>query len=855
MVKTLSLILFFLYPFTLLAQAPYLTGKTVNDETNAFITGASVQVINQKQLIFQTSTDTNGLFKIPYSIIEKSSILKITALNFKEISIATTQLLRTGNSTALELFRMKTSPIQLDEVKVKAKKRYRDTARIDLSKEKFERTIMIDDMFSRYGFSKDKNGVLYYKGKPVADITVNGEDFFENNNDVYNLIPAMALNNIEVIETNIDSITNTVTLRPSVKVNLKFKEKYTKGKFGNASAGLGTTERYLAGTGLYTYKGPKQISLLLNSNNINVRDIPLADPPISFSANGNNAKTNGARLSYDNVIAKKLTVVFMLDGKIDKRNFESESERQDETINQYSKTKNNSDTRQQGINDSRLKLGYKIDSTNTILFAQKYNNTNTHMVDSMQYLIKSSNSIYVSNLNRKQEISNRGAVTDLTYNHLFKSNPGRYLNITLSNAANTVKNIEHDDVYNVKNTTNDSYYVDGTKHSKTNSINITSEFNEPLSETSYLNIYSSLKKDRLDYKSQLFSDSLSGYSNNPAKITNYYSELGFKFSKTFAKASFDGKISGLLNERAYNASADIKRLSFFNLSIDLKSDYRINPRQDFTINYSTTTNYPETNKIVNINNTFDLISQLGSNLYLKPEVKNSIKFSFNTRHENSGGLSMNGNFDYYTSKIALRINTPANAPLNTFYDNIGSSISGSLGAALYKNAAEGFNYNYNVNATYQQQPISVNNKINLNSGITISQSFSTTVEILKNTLSVSPLLSGTYTRFYYETSTLNVVTLAYSDKVSLNIEKFRFELYPLVNYSHSINSLTSASFNAGIKRNIFDNGVIWIQGYDLFNSFKFNNNIINPAYTQIIKYSNTSRYFIIGLSFKFNNIK
>lgn len=62
--------------------------------------------------------------------------------------------------------------------------------------------------------------------------------------------------------------------------------------------------------------------------------------------------------------------------------------------------------------------------------------------------------------------------------------------------------------------------------------------------------------------------------------------------------------------------------------------------------------------------------------------------------------------------------------------------------------------------------------------------------------------------------------------------------------------------NGAIKRSLFnDYAIIWLQGYDLFNSFKYNNNLLGSSYAGTVKYSNVQRYFIAGLSFKFNNIK
>jgi hypothetical protein len=856
MIKTLGLLLILIILFTVRVNAQkYISGKVVGKLTDSPIQNANISVYNQRDIIFRTISDSSGNFNIPLSLLDKINHVKITAFNFEELLIKDIPR-NCSDNLFIGVFKLPPHVIELNEVKIKASKHYRDTTLIDLAGQKFEKNVMIDDVFSTNGFSKNLNGQIYYKGKLVSDMLVNGGDFFgKNNKDVYSLLPAMVLNNIEVIETNIDSTTNTTTLNPTIKINLKFKEPYNKAMFGNESTGLGTEKRYLAGAGLYKYNSKEQVSLTTSSNNINIRDIPLAEPDISFSANSNNVTASNIKLTYNNTIAKKIDVDIAARGISESKKYISESEREDRVISQYANTTNKSNSKLYGITDARLKLTYKIDSLNTIIFTQKNDYTNTASIDSIKYNIQSDSSAILSILSRRQKVQGYTNITELAYKHLFALKKGRGLNIVFNRIYNNNKNNELDNVYNLSNEILKTYYVDGKKKAIINTFNLNADYTEPLSDNSYINIYSNYKSDALKYNSELLSDSLTSFSNALTKIDNQYLQSGLKFQKTFNKVSFSTLVAGQFNDRISVAANKMNHMSFLNLNLDLKGDYQISKNKELSLNYTTVTNYPELNQLINLNNTFDLISQMSGNLNLKPEIKNSFKLSYNSRKENSGGLNIFGNFDYFNSKIALNINTSQNAPQNNFYDNIGNSISATTGFSIYKNASDKFNFNYNASIAYQQQPIIINNKINLNSGVTLTQVISSTKDILKNILSISPLISTTYTKFYYETSTINVLTLTYSDKITFKVEKFKLNIYPLFNYSRSINSLTSFSTNAGVQRNLFSNGVIWIQAYDIFNSFKFNNNIVTATYTQTVKYTNVNRYFILGLSFKFNNIK
>ena len=128
--------------------------------------------------------------------------------------------------------------------------------------------------------------------------------------------------------------------------------------------------------------------------------------------------------------------------------------------------------------------------------------------------------------------------------------------------------------------------------------------------------------------------------------------------------------------------------------------------------------------------------------------------------------------------------------------------------------------------------------------------------LIKPLLSVKPLFAFSYGRFFYETNITGITTITNSDEVSLKVKTLELNLYPLFNYNHNINSNSSFSMNGELKKTILKKyGSIWIQAYDIFNSFKFYSNYAGPAGYQSIRYSNLQRYFMVGVSLQFNNMK
>ncbi|WP_184543767.1 TonB-dependent receptor [Mucilaginibacter sp. FT3.2] len=858
MIRLAGLVLILLLAFSgrALSQDIFITGHVVNKETNAPLDNVSIKLYNGTRIIYTTISDTAGTFKINQKLYRQTSYIIIHGLNLADLRVDGLPQPKDNNN--IGIFKLSTRNIQLKNVEVRAKRRYHDTTTIDLSKQNFERSVTVNDLLSKeHGFYRDNNGQLYYKGKVVSDLVVNGSDFFgKNNMDIYKLLPALALEDIQVVETNVDSVTNTTVLRPVIKVNLRLKEKYSSGKFGNASLGIGSADRYIASTDLYTYKKREQISVGFNNNNINITNNPYQEPAISFSPNTNSVSNHSARITYSNMLGKKIELDFSATGRIENRDFTSETERQDQVINQFSKIFSKSDSKLSGISGARLNIKYHIDSLNTLNFTQTNSYDKTNNTDSSNYSIRYDSITNVSNLNRVKHAASNLALTELLYTHRFASKKGRALNVKLSISKNDIKNDERDNIYNLSNNTAHSYFVSNNRKLSENSFDINSDFNEPLGDDAYFNIYSSYKSDRLNYNSDMISDSSFLFLNNqPAGVINNYGKSGIKFQKTFRKISVDGSISGLIDLRTIVGNKQDTHISLFNLNADLKADYKLSDSKNFSFIYKTLSRYPEANQIINVNNTFDLISQTSGNAYLKPETDNSFKVSYSLKRSTSS-INIDAGIDFYESKFGMDIQALPNTIQTTFIDNVGRATAVFAGVSVQKNMSDKFYFNYNSNIVYQEQPTIINDKLNINNSVALNEVFSLTKEVIKNVLTISPIVTAGYTKYYYENSSVNIVSLTYSDKLSFTALKFKLDLFPLINYNHGINSLTSFSMNGAIKRSLFnDYAIIWLQGYDLFNSFKYNNNLLGSSYAGTVKYSNVQRYFIVGLSFKFNNIK
>lgn len=853
MKKIFSLVLFMIfYLLSASAQDTYIRG-TIVQENNRPLQGITISVYKKKKISFYTLTDSLGRFAIRRDSLVNGASINITAVGFEKVELHEKEAWEKIRD--LGTIQLRPATVILKQVDVKAKRGFSDTTKIDLSGQKYERSHMVNDLLSgEFGFHRDSNGQLFYNGKPVSGLKVNGEDFFGKNNlDIYRLLPALALDNIEIIESNIDDVTHTVMLRPIIKLNLKLKKEYSKGLFGNANVALGSSDRSLLTTDLYTYKDKRQISLAINRNNVNLGEAPPIEPAINFSSEGNNKTTSSTRFTYTNSLSKKVNVDFSAKGKLEERTFLSESIRKEKTINQLSELSNTSNSKLFSLSDIRLNLAYQIDSLTNLTLSQTVGYDNTKSNDSLNYKINSDISSTVSNLYKTSKIINDLSTSELQFSRVF-SKPGRILNAHLKRNTYSIKNNESDDVFISENQVEKTYIVNSIRNTFQSTTTLNFEFTEPLNSTTYLNVFAEYKKDVIHFSPTITSDTTDAIVSDFIGIINQYDKGGAKLRKSYRQFSVEVIAAGIVNLRKNNQEGT-ERLKNINLDAEFNFDYKINEKKGFVASYKASPTYPEVYQLINPNYSLDLIAQDKGNLNLRPETKNSFQLAYNVKTSDIQTLKLTGSLNLFNSKFGQHIDIRPNQTQNIYIDNLGRAASAEAGISIQRGISDRSNLNYTNTFSYMEQPVMINDKLIVNNSYTFSQVFSSTRKFFKGALSISPIITSTYNKYFYENGNVDVITITYSDKIAFEIKKIQFELYPLFNYSHNVSNLTSFSANASIKKKLFkDMGTIWVQGYDIFNSFKFNNNVIGPTYSESVKYSNIKRYFLLGISFKFNNI-
>jgi len=332
-----------------------------------------------------------------------------------------------------------------------------------------------------------------------------------------------------------------------------------------------------------------------------------------------------------------------------------------------------------------------------------------------------------------------------------------------------------------------------------------------------------------------------------------YFNLGFKVYKNFDNVTVEGAFSEVLNIR--DIGENNKQL-FWNNDAKIGLDYKLSRNRNFSAQYVKAINYPNVIQLTGINNSFDLIAQQQSNLNLRPELKSRIEVTYDLKKTDSINLSLSGNIERYNSKFGFTINAISGQTQSTKIDNVGGALNADLSFNFSKNLINGHNFNYRLSLSYQELPGIVNLEQQLSRSLNIGQALSLNKALLKGKLSISPSFSSSYSRFSFQSSKGNQFSLIYSDKLSLYLFSFQFSAYPFFNFNYSISKNYTFALNGEIRKNFLKNyGSIWLKAYDVFNSFNYINNINTASYIQNVKYSNINRYFLLGISVKFNNMK
>ena len=278
--KQIISFLLFLLPFTVLAQSYQISG-IIHDETGTALPGAVVQLEHPwDEVIANTVTDKNGAFNFKNQS-QGGYKIRITFLSYAE----TLKECTISNSNyAFGVIQLEKANLELDEFELKEKAPIAqivdDTTQYNASAFKTLKDASTEDLLEKMPGITNNNGELQAQGEKVERVLVDGKPFFGNDpKAAVQNIPAEMVDKIQIYDEKSQQaqFTGFDDGETSKTINIVTKSDRKAGQFGRIYGGIGDGNKYKGGGNASMFNGDQRISIIGQSNNINIQNFSSED--------------------------------------------------------------------------------------------------------------------------------------------------------------------------------------------------------------------------------------------------------------------------------------------------------------------------------------------------------------------------------------------------------------------------------------------------------------------------------------------------------------------------------------------------------------------------------------------------
>ena len=291
-------ILLLLFSHLLNLHGQHLAQGSVLDENQSWLVGATVVLLEpiDSTMVSFAISNSDGEFSLE-DVEAGDYVLQISFVAYKTMMTSVTVA---GNKKVdLGAFEMEPMLEVLQEVTVKAEHIpmgvIGDTISYNAAAFKTKPGATVEDLLKKLpGVEVSRDGSIKAMGEEVENVLVDGKEFFGNDPKIATKnLEAEAVDKVQVFDkkSEIAEFTGIDDGEEEKTINLKLKEEYKKGGFGNASLAGGDKSTY---DGRLTYNrfSPKmQAAVILNANNINKQAFSFNDY-IGFMGGLGNAINN-----------------------------------------------------------------------------------------------------------------------------------------------------------------------------------------------------------------------------------------------------------------------------------------------------------------------------------------------------------------------------------------------------------------------------------------------------------------------------------------------------------------------------------------------------------------------------------
>jgi hypothetical protein len=866
---------------------------TVVDQQNKPLEKATVSILMQQDsaVLSYSLTNEKGEFNLVKLPTNKKLILYISHVNSNNHH----QDILLGAEEKKQLDTIKLGGKLLDEVFISIAPPVRmnkDTLEYNTDFFKTRPNANAEELLKQLpGLQINMDGTIYYQGKEVSQVKVNGKDFFASDLRIATRnLDASLIKTVQVYRDKGESkkIVEDEEKLP-ITINLKFKKDFLKASFGKLYGSAGTRDRYEAGGLFNTFRDTLQLSFIGFGNNINRESFDYNELNQhgglgrsenygfnDFGGRNYNGKANdmavGFNLNNDWGKKSKLNVMYMLKYKKEEGQNTGTQTALFDNVEQFNENEYNTYSNSLSHNINTL-FRHRIDTTAYFEFTPKISLTNNDgNSDSwMRTYTKNkalNNSINNNNTNR----------SNINYDH------GFYIE----------KQLHKNHIISIRNNINISNDKEEEKGNQWTQI-----FQNP-------NPRSSLFENKIKKEKSTGTNTFLGYNNKSIEKLNFDFYISFNTSENgpqqnvFYDRDSTGTIHGEQFENSYRFKSEeyVSGIKFFwkplkKLTVNFGTAYaikdnhfnlfKINERrstsngywlpninirfQDFDLSWSKDLESPATSRTQTVIDTLNpLMTRLPSFFY-ENILRQNARFSFNKYAQKyQVGIHINVNYkDKSEGYKSWREVSNGHYTIQSF--QAGSTSNQSLylyGRYNFKSGNDWVFYISQNSSLYTyQQYASINNVDNklTNLGINLNQEFSIN---WKNLIGFTPKYTYNWSKSMNSVkNNPDFIESAYKTHqigAGLNINPIKgFSLetsYSLENRASGLNERENYHIlNSSFYYTLKNNSQIKLTGFDILNQNRQNYWGINGNTTYFQNTVTLRQYFLLGYIYKFKVTK
>ena len=769
MKKTTFTLLFNLLAIAAFSQKFSVTGVVV-DSTGKPLESAACVLLNSadSSLVNFSRSNTEGVFKLRNIPVGTAYTLRVTFVGYEPYLQDIPKDFK-GETLDAAAIRMVPVAKLLDAAVVTGQRApitfNNDTTEFDATAFRVQPNATGEDLLKKLpGVEVDKDGNVKAQGEQVKQVLVNGKKFFSNDPKIATQnLPAGAIKKVQVFDKKSDQaeFSGVDDGQRDKTINFELKEEYSKGTFGNITAGAGSDERYTIKGGLNKFSKVQQLSVLGLGNNINKQGFSFEDyssytgmsqrmagggggrvtievggdnaVPLDFGRNAGFTTTWAGGVNFNRQLTSKTEINANYFYNSSDKILDKITNRQNFLPNRTYST--NSLSNSKTLNDNHrlnLTIDHKLDSFNTLKLTLGGSFTENRATTYSETKTLNANEL-LENFGQRKSYTEGGGMNltnSLLWRHRFHKK-GRTMTANFTyNQSESESNGDLDalnEFYTTFGGTStltrrDSTIQTDDRLNERNNYGTNITYTEPIAKRTFLELTYSYRKtnsdadrtvDTIRNGEHFFNSTLSNVFNNDfiyhrAGVSVRYSkkELNFSTGIQYQQSQLYG-----LN---VTKNTETKPKPFKNILPTARFSYDFTSSQRINLDYDTDVREPSIDQLQPITDNSDPLNIYQGNPALKPEYNHRVRMRYNKFNQaNMHNFFGNVTFNYTLDKIVneqvvspnfVRITRPVNVK-----DAVGSN--GFFGYGFPINNK--WRFNFNNNSSYNRSISLVNEAENI----------------------------------------------------------------------------------------------------------------------------------------------